>query len=32
MEKWTYSEDVVLGSPSFDALKEAGVEGEVVEW
>lgn len=31
-EKWTYSEDVVLGSPSFDALKEAGVEGEVVEW
>jgi hypothetical protein len=27
----TYSEDEILGSPSFGALKEAGVEGEVVE-
>lgn len=31
MENLTYSEDETLGGPSFDALKEAGIEGEVVE-
>lgn len=29
--KLTYSEDVILETPSFCALKEADVKGEVVE-